>query len=90
MIVGIRLLVMANASHLLLPGNSLEEEVLGQRRSELVQSRCGRDELGVGLSVLEAAAPLVHGKGVGEDHVLLDLGPPDAVARVTSSTPAHD
>ena len=46
-------------------------------------------EVGVGLPVRIAATPLVCGQGVGEDDVLLDLGPAHADAGVTAQAPAH-
>lgn len=51
---------------------------------QLVQRGRRVGEVGVGLPVRIATAPFEHGQGVGEDDILLDLGPAHADAGVTA------
>lgn len=42
------------------------------------------------LAVLITASPFVQRKSVSQEHVLLDLSPAHADARVAACAPAHD
>jgi hypothetical protein len=47
-------------------------------------------EVGRRLAMLVTSGPLVQCKSVSQEHVLLDLSPAHADARVTACAPAHD
>lgn len=67
----------------------LAVKALGQAGGVRVHIRLAV-EVGVGLPIRVATAPLEHGQGVGDDDVLLHLGPAHAQAGVTALAPADD